>query len=658
MVSTTRGAARTRGHHRRTVAALVLVIATVAVVTGSAAGTAGADANEAPGGPPVFRGLTAGAIQTCMIVVGNRVQCWGSNSQGLLGIGDTASRGDGPLEMGAFLPTVDLGTGRTAAALSTGTTHTCALLDNGTVKCWGAGGGQLGQGNTNSIGTVPSSMGDNLPAVSLGTGRTATAITAGNGFTCARLDNGTVKCWGSNSQGQLGQGSTTTLGDNAGEMGDNLPAVNLGTGRTATAISAGGGNQTCALLDNGTVKCWGAGDSGRLGLGDTVNRGDNAGEMGDNLPAVDLGTGRTATAISAGGTFTCALLDNGTVKCWGAGPALGQGNPDTIGDQANEMGDNLPAVDLGTGRTATAISAGTSHACARLDDSTVKCWGGNGAGQLGQGSTGSLGDQPNEMGDDLPAVDLGTGRTATAVTTGSGHSCARLDNGRIKCWGSNTTGALGQEDTATRGDGPGEMGDRLPPVFLLPAGKITGTVTDPVSGQPIPGALVAVLSTADFHLAGSAIADANGDFQTHASPGGYFLYLLDPSGNHDDGFFGAPLQVNVTNGSVATLPLTMPPQTGSFSGTVTDDATGIPLPSVQVYAIGATGLIGAATTTASGTYTVGDLPVGTYHAVFVDGVGRRLAEYWPDSPDFAGSDPFNVTASTDTPGIDATLLRP
>ena len=102
------------------------------------------------------------------------------------------------------------------------------------------------------------------------------------------------------------------------------------------------------ILDNGLVKCWGAGNNGVLGQGNTDDLGDGANEMGDNLSAVDLGTGRTATAISVGRESTCALLDNATVKCWGKGinGMLGQGNTDALGDNANEMGDNLPAIDL------------------------------------------------------------------------------------------------------------------------------------------------------------------------------------------------------------------------------------------------------------------------------------------------------------------------
>jgi len=174
----------------------------------------------------------------------------------------------------------------------------------------------------------------------------------------------------------------------------------------ATSISAGE-YQTCALDNSsGIVKCWGGGSS--LGLGGSNNKGDGANEMGSNLGFVELGTGRTATAIASGGGYTCAILDNASVKCWGDNynGYLGLGHNTRMGDGANEMGDNLPAVDLGTGRTATAIAASRDHTCALLDNAAVKCWGGGWGGRLGQGNTNNLGDNANEMGDNLPAIDL------------------------------------------------------------------------------------------------------------------------------------------------------------------------------------------------------------------------------------------------------------
>ncbi|RMF60337.1 MAG: hypothetical protein D6746_07015, partial [Bacteroidetes bacterium] len=178
----------------------------------------------------------------------------------------------------------------------------------------------------------------------------------------------------------------------------------------AQSLTAGG-ERTCAVLSDGSLKCWGY-NFGRLGLGDQAHRGDDPGEMGTNLPAVDLGTG-VISGVEAGSTHTCALLDNATVKCWGSNVngQLGLGDKLTRGDDPGEMGNSLPPIDLGAGRTPTAIAAGGSFTCARLDNATVKCWGANSDGQLGLGDTSDRGDAPGEMGDNLPAVDLGTGRT-------------------------------------------------------------------------------------------------------------------------------------------------------------------------------------------------------------------------------------------------------
>jgi alpha-tubulin suppressor-like RCC1 family protein len=112
------------------------------------------------------------------------------------------------------------------------------------------------------------------------------------------LDDHSLKCWGSNNNGQLGLGDTKNRGDEPNEMGDDLPAIDLGQGRSAVQVACGF-QFTCALLDNGEVKCWGFNHEGELGLGDTKNRGDRRLQMGDNLPPVELGSGRTATQISS-----------------------------------------------------------------------------------------------------------------------------------------------------------------------------------------------------------------------------------------------------------------------------------------------------------------------------------------------------------------------
>ncbi len=419
--------------------------------------------------PLKITAISTGTSHTCAIRSNGTVKCWGQNDEGQLGLGDTNTRGEKIADMGDALATVSLGTGRTAKAIATSWLFTCALLDDNTVKCWGDNtSGQLGQGDTNSRGDQPSEMGDALPAINLGTGRTAKAISTGSHSVCALLDNDTVKCWGSNSSGQLGQGdNVNNRGDQAGEMGDALAAISLGTGRTAKAIAADW-SISCALLDNNTVKCWGRNSSGELGLGDTNNRGDNAFEMGDLLPTVNLGIGRTAKAISGGDGVTCALLDNDKVKCWGdsAKGQLGQGDTTTRGDAPLEMGDLLPTINLGTGRTVKAISGGDYFICAVLDDSTTKCWGDNSFGQLGLGDTANRGDATGEMGDTLAVVSLGTGRSTLAISAGRSSACALLDNGTAKCWGKNSNAQLGVGDKNARGDNAAEMGDALPIVDL------------------------------------------------------------------------------------------------------------------------------------------------------------------------------------------------
>jgi hypothetical protein len=311
-------------------------------------------------------------------------------------------------------------------------------------------------------------------------------IAAGGFHSCALLENGTVKCWGDNFYGQLGQGDMADRGDNDGEMGDLLAPVDLGEGRTATAITAGV-SHSCAVLDDGAVKCWGDNFDGRLGYGDTTRRGDNDGEMGDGLAPVDLGPGRTATAVTASLFHTCALLDGGSVKCWGnnGNGQLGQGDIVDRGDEPDEMGDVLVPVDLGVGRTALAITARDLHTCALLDDGAVKCWGDNFFGQLGQGDTTRRGDNAGEMGASLAPVDLGAERTATAITAGRSHTCALLDDGAVKCWGFNLQGQLGQGDSDDRGDEPGELGDSLTHLSLHSSLAVV-----PVDAAPAPPSVV------------------------------------------------------------------------------------------------------------------------------------------------------------------------
>ncbi len=409
--------------------------------------------------------LALGSGFSCALLQGGSVKCWGNNGYGQLGIGSGGNRGATPSDMGDNLPAVALGTGRKAVAIATGDAHACALLDDGTVKCWGQGSyGQLGNGTTYSVGTGIAQMGDNLQVSPLPAGRRANAVTAGQSHTCVLLDDSSVRCWGAGSSGQLGRGDQTSIGTSPSQMGDALVAVPLGTGRSAVAIASGTNSATtCAVLDDGSVRCWGDNQYGQLGLGDTQNRGDNPNELGDFEPPVAL-----RRVVVSGESHTCELFEDATVKCWGNNDfgQLGLGDVVKRGLQSNQVGDSMQATPMGTGHVPVNLAAGQYHTCALLDDGSVKCWGNNSYGQLGLGDRATRGGSPTTTPDKLPTIALGTGRTAKALAAGSGHTCAVLDDDSVKCWGANFSGQLGQGDTVNRGDDPSEMGDYLHPVTL------------------------------------------------------------------------------------------------------------------------------------------------------------------------------------------------
>lgn len=370
------------------------------------------------GQPLTASSISLLAASTCVTIMtgggksSRRVKCWGWNFYGTLGLGDSSNRGVGPRDMGNNLPFVDLGAESSSSAGAQPWSveqisikyHACAVLGNGRVKCWGENDeGKLGIGDTLARGVSPSHMGDSLPFVDLGTGMAARQVCTGDGHSCALLANGRIKCWGGNYFGTLGLGDRISRGNLPGTMGDNLPFVDLGT-------TASGGGQvlnaslvrcgtffSCALLTDGRAKCWGVNDDGYLGLGDTQHRGDDPGEMGNNLPYVDLGTmpDNAALDLALDGTYACAVLQNGRVKCWGdnmwgrLGSTPIQPYPLSLtGDEPNEMGSNLPYVNFGNADAAvSSLAAGFSTACATLADefASIKCWGNNMNGLLGQG---------------------------------------------------------------------------------------------------------------------------------------------------------------------------------------------------------------------------------------------------------------------------------
>lgn len=407
--------------------------------------------------------IAAGNVHTCILHANGGVRCWGVGAGGRLGNGSTESIGDDEPPTAAGLVDLD---GR-AIAITAGGAHTCALLSNGKVRCWGFAANNRLALYPEDRDTAGAALGDDesptaVPPIDL-RGR-ATAIVAGDAHTCARMSTGAVKCWGYDGDGGLGYGGTGYY--------DGLPLIELPNGtkryplrlgsdsdvappgyardwldREAIELAAGGGH-TCARLDNGTVRCWGRNDHGQLGYGHTRNIGD------DEKPAaagpVVLGNTPEVRAVSVGSRHSCALISDGTVRCWGDNDfgQLGYGHTEAIGDDADEVPHSAGAVDLG--REAVAVGAGAAHSCALLDNGGVRCWGRNDRGQLGYGHTRTTGDDEGEVPDADDPVDLGGNlgdRPAVALSVGNHHSCAVLEDGRVRCWGVGWDGRLGYGNT-------------------------------------------------------------------------------------------------------------------------------------------------------------------------------------------------------------------
>ncbi len=463
----------------RTARALGVLMAMM-VITGALPGAAAAEQASQPTAAVAGR-QDIGRFHSCALLVNASVRCWGFGRDGALGYGNQDTVGDD--ETPAQVGPVALGTGRSAAAISAGAVHTCALLDDAGVRCWGFGGdGRLGYANINIVGD------DETPATvgPVSVGGPVKAITAGRGHSCAILTDGSLRCWGFGFDGRLGYGNTNSIGDD--EIPGAVGPVRLGTGRTATAITAGDAH-TCAVLDDASVRCWGFGGNGQLPNGNTISIGDD--ETPDTVNPARLGAGRTVRAISAGDFHTCALLDNGAVRCWGFGGngRLGYGNTDSIGD--DETPDAVGPVDLGPGRTAVAVAAGANHSCAILDNGSVRCWGFARNGRLGYANTNDIGD--DETPGSVPPVDLGAGRTARAITAGGESTCARLDDGSLRCWGNGSNGFLGNCSPNLIGDDetPGSIRavDLEPPPLGCPVPEPAAVA--PVSSPPAAPAVSA-----------------------------------------------------------------------------------------------------------------------------------------------------------------------
>jgi len=403
--------------------------------------------------------IAANMHHGCALMTDGAVKCWGRNHSGQLGQGHANDMGDAPGEVASLAP---IALGAPAVAVAAGDNHSCAILQGGGVKCWGSNAyGQLGLGEAHgstSFGANPSDMA-NLPAVA-GLPAAAAQLALGYNRSCALLVNGQVYCWGINGSGAVGVG--TGKGAAPGTTFYRSPQL-VDLGSTPAVEIATFTRHTCVRFVGGELKCWGENYLGALGIGMPTGHdiGDEPGEMG-----AALATSYQGVSHVAAGEFTTCAIASGELRCWGGGTLGRLGNEATsdIGDDPGEV-QALSAVALDG--TPTRASMGRIHGCALLDDGRVRCWGSGAAGATGHGATATRGHAPGTMGAALPATQLSSPfDPALQVVTGEYYSCALLQSRRVKCWGAGLYGRHGGGTSDNLGDQPGEMGNTLLPLPL------------------------------------------------------------------------------------------------------------------------------------------------------------------------------------------------
>ncbi len=342
--------------------------------------------------------LSAGTQHVCALSATTGVSCWGSNSMGQLGNGTTTT---------SSTPVAVTGLSTGVLTISSGYQHSCALMSDSTVRCWGRNDtGQLGNNsmtNASSPVTVSGLSG-------------AVAISAGSYHTCAVLGSGSVQCWGNNANGSLGDGSVLKR----------LTPVAVSGVSNAIAVTTGL-MHTCALLGTGSIQCWGLNADGQLGNGTTTTA----------YTYVNVSGLTNAVSISAGQYHTCALTSTGGAKCWGS-YVYGQLGNGMTGSGATKVSSPADVTGLTSGVASVMATVSGGSTCALLTSGSAQCWGYNGNGQLGTG------DKVNR---NTPASVTGLPSTVATMTIGGSDACARLSTGSSMCWGSNNVGQQGAGNT-------------------------------------------------------------------------------------------------------------------------------------------------------------------------------------------------------------------
>ena len=333
--------------------------------------------------------VSNGNNYSCALLNSGEVKCWGANDYGNLGDGTTTQR---------LTPTTVSGLGSGVSAIAAGDRHACAVLDTGKVRCWGTNNfGQLGDGTTTQRNTPVDVAG--LSGVR--------AMSVGAHFSCALLRTGGVQCWGRG----------TMVGNGAGGEVARFSPLNV-SGLSSGVIAIASGNyHTCAVLDTGAVRCWGADGRGAVGNGG-----------GGNSPGTITGLSAGVIGITGGDRHTCALLSTGGVQCWGW---------NDLGQIGITPGDNSNPQTVSGISSAVSLSAGGQTSCARLSSGAVNCWGAGANGQRGNGTT---------TDSHIPVTVSGLS-SVVAISNGYNHACALASSGALKCWGSNGNGRLGDGTT-------------------------------------------------------------------------------------------------------------------------------------------------------------------------------------------------------------------